>query len=297
MSAPVGETAALTAALFWALSSTLFTLASRATNPYIVNRLRLIGALVLVGGLHTVLIGAPLPKGASTYQWLVLGLSAIIGLVIGDSFLLMAYVKIGPRLSMLLMSMVPIVTTGAAWVLFGEHLSALKLAGIAVTISGVSWVVLEKGRKGAPFKVTRLGLFFGIGAMLGQAIGLVLSKEGMRGGLPPITATYIRTIWGVSSIWIATFTISRARSTFGTLRSGKKTAYILLATVFGPFLGIYASLVAIDRAPVGIASTLMALAPLFIIPIAHFVFGDRVTWRAVLGTVIALVGVSVLFLF
>ena len=297
MSVPWGEIAAIATAIMWAVSSTLFALSTRKLSPNIVNRIRLIGALVFIAILHFLLFGDIFPKGATPYQWLILGLSAIIGLVIGDTFLLKAYVIIGPRISMLLMSLAPIVTTAIAWIFMSEHLSPWKVFAIIITISGVAWVVMEKKEKDHIFKVTPKGILFGIGAMVGQAIGLVLSKEGMTGDYPALSATYIRTIWGVVAIWLVTFSIANTKITFRAFKDLKSMRFVVLATIFGPFLGIYLSLEAVKYAPIGIASTLMGLAPLFMIPISFIVFKERITLRAIVGTLIALAGASLLFLF
>lgn len=64
----------------------------------------------------------------------------------------------------------------------------------------------------------------------------------------------------------------------------------------GPFLGVSLSLVALSAAPVGIASTLMALTPVFLLPISRFAFKERITLRATIGTALAVGGVAVLFL-
>jgi drug/metabolite transporter (DMT)-like permease len=54
-------------------------------------------------------------------------------------------------------------------------------------------------------------------------------------------------------------------------------------------------LVAIQNAELGVASTLMALPPLFLLPIGYFVFKERFGWQAILGTIVAMVGVGLLF--
>jgi drug/metabolite transporter (DMT)-like permease len=63
----------------------------------------------------------------------------------------------------------------------------------------------------------------------------------------------------------------------------------------GPFLGVWLSLIAIQRTEVGVASTLMGLSPIFLLPIGYLVFSERFGWRAVSGTMIAMVGVWLLF--
>ncbi len=74
---------------------------------------------------------------------------------------------------------------------------------------------------------------------------------------------------------------------------------VLLAAggaVFGPFLGVWTSLVALKFIPAGIAATLNATTPVWIIPNVVLYYKEHVTCRAVLGALIAVGGVAVLFL-
>jgi len=69
-----------------------------------------------------------------------------------------------------------------------------------------------------------------------------------------------------------------------------------MGALAGPFLGVWLSLVAIQHTSVGIASTLMSLPPIFLLPVGMIIFKERIGWRAVVGTVLAISGVAVLFL-
>ena len=64
----------------------------------------------------------------------------------------------------------------------------------------------------------------------------------------------------------------------------------------GPFLGVSLSLFALQNSTIGVASTLMALSPIFLIPVDYFYFKERFGWGAVVGTFVALAGVGILFL-
>jgi drug/metabolite transporter (DMT)-like permease len=293
-----GEIGGLGASVFWALSSTLFTLGGKRQSHQAVNSIRLLGATLMLGISHLILLGTLFP-GESLYVWLMLGLSGVIGLALGDGLLMWAHVTVGPRISMLIMSMVPIVTTSVAWVLMGETIEPLKIGAIIVTIIGVSWVVLERNKKKTMFKVTFFGIMLGIGGMLGQAIQLLIAKgaiEQMAGSNPALTATYIRILWGTAAIWLVSINRYRLRKTKEAFIDRKFMIFTTAGTAVGPFLGVWASYIALEYAPIGIASTLMALAPLFMIPISFFIFKEKPTFRAVIGTAVAIGGVALIFL-
>ncbi len=294
----IGEGAGLAASLFWALSSTFFALGGRMRGHQSVNAIRLIGATICwlsVTGSFSV---PYLPEG-SLYILLMLGLSGVVGLALGDGFLMWAHVTIGPRRAMLIMSMVPLVTTSVAWVIFAETIEFIKILAIVITVAGVSYVVVEKKRKGSMFKVTGIGILLGVGGMLGQAIQMLIAKdaiESMGGDMIALSATYIRILWGTAAIWFVLLIRKNLGNSFKAFKDKKFMTYTMIGTAVGPFLGVWASYLAIEYAPIGIASTLMSVAPLVMIPISFFVFKDKPTWRALIGTLVAISGVALIFL-
>ena len=74
------------------------------------------------------------------------------------------------------------------------------------------------------------------------------------------------------------------------------TGLRLGGAVFGPFLGVWLSQVAIKYTATGIASTILSTTPIFLIPVAAVVERERTTPRAVIGAVVAVAGVALLFL-
>ncbi|MCJ7715280.1 MAG: DMT family transporter, partial [Anaerolineales bacterium] len=138
----LGEIAAIITSITFAINSALFTLAGREVGSLVVNRLRLIIASLLLMAAHWIFLGTLWPVGADIDRWFWLGLSGIVGLVLGDMFLFQAFVWVGPRISMLMMSLAPILAAFTAWIFLGEALSLVQLFGIFLTVIGVMWVVL-----------------------------------------------------------------------------------------------------------------------------------------------------------
>ncbi len=296
----IGEIAALITSVCFSATSTAFTLAGRRVGSMVVNRTRLILALLFLIPTHWILLGYPLPLTAEPSRWLWLGLSGVVGLVLGDIFLFQAFVLIGPRLSMLMMSLAPILAALMAWLFLAERLVIGQLFGIVLTLTGVAWVILDKNgvtREARERQDYLLGLLFGLGGAAGQAGGLVLAKFGLGGDFSPISANIIRMSAAAITLWALTFLRGQARPTFQKLRGDRRAVWLILGGAFtGPFLGVSFSLLAVQRAQVGIASTLMALPPVLLLPISYLVFKERYGWQAVAGTLVAIAGVALLFL-
>lgn len=317
MNALTGQLAALATSLLFTATSTQFTLAGRQVGALVVNRLRLLLAVLWLSLAHTA-AGLSLPL--EPWRWFWLGLSGIVGLVIGDIFLFQAFVWIGPRLTMLMMSLAPILTVLVAWIFLGEQLEWLEIAGILVTLGGVAWVVLDGRRNtnGAPPPPVSAGisttlpqappqaisgqpyargLLYGLGAAAGQALGLVLAKVGASGDFSPLSGTLVRMLTAAVVMWAFTLLQGQGGSTLRK-RTHQRRALLFITggSLAGPFLGVTLSLLAVQHAPVGIASTLMALPPVFLLPVSYLFFHERFGWQAIAGTLTALAGVAILFL-
>ena len=296
----LGELAAVTTSACYSVSSVLYTFAGRKLTALVINRLRLILAVLLLVSVHWVVQGMPLPLSAGLSRWLWLGSSGIVGLALGDLFLFQAYRDIGPRLSSLMMSLAPILVTLMAWVFFGEALGKLSLLGIFLTVGGIAWVILERTSSSIgnlyPSDYLR-GILFGLGATVSQAVGVILAKQGLGDGFPAVSANVIRMTSAMIALWVLTLLQKQARQTFEQLGKQPRSIFLILGgAILGPVLGVSLSLFSLQRADAGVASTLSSLAPIFLLPISYIVFKERFGWRAISGTIIALAGVALLFL-
>jgi drug/metabolite transporter (DMT)-like permease len=289
-----GETAALLTSACWALNSVCFTLAGRRVGSASVNLVRLLLAWVLLAGLHLVLFGSvfPIHAGGARLGWL--GLSGLIGFALGDAVLFEAFLLIGSRLAMLLMTLSPLFSALLAWIWLRQDLSFLKLAAMAATLAGIAWVVWGDGDREAHPHLLR-GVLLGIGGALGQSVGLLFSLYGLVGGYSPISANLVRVSAGLLAL-LAYFAFRRRLGpSLDGLRDRPAAGLIALGAATGPVLGVVLSLVAIARAPMGVAATLMSLAPVFLLPVAHWGFKEKVGVHAILGTSLALAGAAALF--
>jgi drug/metabolite transporter (DMT)-like permease len=293
-----GELAALGTALAFAFSSVFHTLAGQRVGAVILNRMRLLLAIVYLVILHLI-SGVPLPfhAGIENYSWL--GLSGIIGLALGDALLFQAFILIGARLGMLLLSLNPILAALLGWLVFQESLTALQILGIILAVLGVVAVVSERGASGGVTFTSKKdytkGVFLGLGAAACQAGGLIAARPGLAGGFPPLSATLIRMVAAALIIWGIAVVQKQVRETFSRV-DGRSWLIMSGGAFVGPVLGVTLSLYAIQTTFVGVASTLMAMTPVFMLPIGYFIFHERFGWKAIAGTGLAMVGITLLFM-
>lgn len=290
----LGESAALLTSVCWSLNSVCFTVAGRRVGSASVNLSRLLMALVLLLLVHWAFYGNPFPLQAGHTRLGWLALSGLIGFALGDAVLFEAFVLIGARLAMLLMTLSPIFSALLAWAFLGQAISLPKVTAMAVTLAGIAWVVWDGGDQEAHPHLWR-GLLLGVGGALGQSVGLLFSKFGLTGEFSPVSANLIRVTAGVFALFLYFSATGRLRGALTGLRDGRATAFIGLGAITGPVLGVVLSLVAIAKAPMGVAATLMSLSPVLLLPVSHLLFRERVGGHAILGTLLALAGAAALF--
>jgi drug/metabolite transporter (DMT)-like permease len=297
----LGELAALGTAVCWTFTSLAFEAAGRRVGSLAVNLIRLVLALGLLTAYSALVRGQALPTDATAHAWIWLSISGLVGFTIGDLCLFRAFVVIGARLSMLMMALVPLIAALTGWLLLNERLTPLDGVGMALTVSGVAWVVLERERSGdggarrASSGPSLAGVLLGLGGAAGQAVGLVLSKLGM-GSYDAFAATQIRALAGVAGFILLFSVIGWWPRVRAALSDGRAMGGTAVGALFGPFLGVSLSLVAIKHTHTGVAATLMALVPVLIIPASVWIKGERITRRSVGGAAVAVAGSALLFL-
>jgi drug/metabolite transporter (DMT)-like permease len=291
-----GEISALLTAVCWSGSSIVFAAASARVGSVPVNISRLILALGFLG-LLLLVIG--IPGSLAPGQLQNLAISGVIGLALGDSFLFRAYRHIGPRVSMLVMSLAPAISAILAFGVLGENLSLFGVSGMGVTLAGVALVVL--GREGsAPSTVAAkpAGVLYALVGAVTQGVSLIFAKMAFNEG--PING-FLATAIRLSAALIVLFPLvaltGRLPGVVEKFRSDRRALTLtVVGSVLGPFLGISFSLMAVAHTRVGIAATLMATVPIMMLPLVHVLHRESLTWKAITGAMIAVGGVALLFL-
>jgi len=297
MSIPLGEIAALGTAVCWTASSLAFSAAGKRIGSLSLNLVRLVLALALIGAYNLVRRGSFVPLDATPEAWAWLSASGLVGFVLGDLCLFRAFVLVGPRVSMLIMALAPPIAAVLGWFVLGERLSALGVLGMVVTLVGVATVVRERAGEStsgaAAGGEAMRGALLAFGGAAGQAVGLVLSKVGMK-SYDPFAATEIRIIAGVVGFSLLFTLVGWWRRTFESLRDRRALGFATFGALAGPFVGVSLSLLAVQHTQTGIAATIMSTTPVLLIPAVIVLHKERVSLRASLGAIVAVAGVGLL---
>lgn len=293
----LGEWAALGTAILWSGSYLAFTAAVRRIGADRVNRLRLLFALGFLALAHTVVYGTPVPTTADAGRWLWLGLSGLVGFTIADACLFRALGLLGPHKTSVVTSLIPVSSAFLAWATLGERLSGLQWLGVVVTVGAVLLIVsARRSGDASEARDSRRGVWFALATVVAQSLRYLFSLKGMSGGFPVLSTNVLQILAATAGAWLFVLPRREARDTFLALRDRTAAAATTAGAFVGPTLGVTLSLVALAHAPVGVASTLMALTPVFLLPLSAVFFGERITWRSALGTACAVGGVTILWL-
>lgn len=306
-----GELISIGVALSWTLTALLAEYGSKRIGNLPLNVMRMAIALLCSCLLFWVVTGTPLPAGASysAYGWMLL--SGMVGFVIGDFCLFQCYLIIGSRFGQLFMTLAPVVAAVMAWLTLGQRIGWQGVLAMAVTLAGIAISVLGRSHDGhhrLSLQLPLNGVLFALGAAACQGVGLVLSKIGMNhyeaslaapcpAWLLPFYANFFRCIAGTIGFALLLHYSTRGWDALHravTDRVSLSTA--LLITLFGPFIGVGCSLLALQYTDAGVASTLMALSPIFIIAPYRWIYKQPVSVSSVVGTVISVIGASLFFL-
>lgn len=307
----LGEIISLVVAMSWTVTALFADRASHRLGSMTANVIRLVLASVFLAVILWIGVGHPYPVYADGKAWAWLAASALVGYVFGDYCLFNCYLSIGARFGQLFMTLAPPMAAIAGWAILGESLSWKSALAMLVTLSGIAISILAKGdghkvRLTLPLK----GILLGLGAGLGQGVGLVLSKVGMEhyasivpadapssmGTLLPFASTMIRAIVGGAGFLVLMALQRKTGELVAATHDKKGLGYALIMTLFGPVLGVSLSLMAVRYTSAGIASTLMALTPVFILLPYALIYHQRIKFRELLGVAVSMTGVALFFL-
>lgn len=291
----LGEISALTAAFLWSNSSIIFTSASLRIGAIQLNIDRLIFSSIFL--IFTIFI-FQIDYNINYYQLFFLSISGIIGLIIGDTAIFRAFSEIGPRYTMLFYSTNPIIAAFLSWFILDEKLNFYNILGILITIIGISIVAYDKKTITKQFKLNFIGIFYGFLSAIGQGIGLIFAKLSYSyGNLHSFTATFVRIFTSVLVLLIFSILLNRYKNPFQLYLNDRKSfKYVLIGSIIGPYLGISLSFIAIENTSVGIAATLMSTTPIMLIPLSKYFYKEQIHFISIIGTIIAVLGVSLLFI-
>lgn len=304
-----GELLSILVAVMWTFTALFAEIASKRMGTLVLNVWRMLLTILLLGIVLWVFCGKPWPRYASPDVWKWFLASGFMGFVFGDYCLFNAYIVMGSRYGQLFMTLASPFAAVAAWLMMGETMGSLALLGMVVTLLGIGISIMGRNDTGGrSLKLPRRGIMLGIGAGLGQGVGLVLSKQGLMhyaacipaeatdvAAMMPFAGTQMRAVMGLVGFGLTLLYLRKWNGMLRFFTDFTGAAAAMGAILLGPFFGVSLSLMAVGMTNAGIAQTLMSLTPVLILWPSKWFFGTKVSLQEIVGAVIAVVGASLFF--
>ena len=235
---------------------------------------------------------------ATLSNWIVLLLSGFLGYFLCDSLLFWAFTNIGPRETLVIMTLNPIFSSILSFFFFKESLSVLQIFAILITITGIVVLILsqnkeeDESRKKNQIK----GTIFAFLAAIFQASSNILSKSALS-NLGSVSSNSIRMIGGlVGAVIFAVFIRKEFKNDFVVFKDRKNLSLLLIASITGPVLGMSLLMTSFNYSPVGLVTAIVQISPVFILLYELIFMKKRVRAFAIFGTLISVIGVAMMFI-
>lgn len=286
----VGVSAALGAAVAWAVCSLLFRAIGEKVSAQGMNFIKCVLGVIYLG----IVLALTGTEPVSLENFFFLGMSGLIGIALGDSFFFRALKDLGPRQTLLIETLGPVVTVLLAVAFLRERPFMHVWVGMAMTLGGVTWVLWEQSpaskRKGYV-----KGVIYGLIFVLCNSIGIIFAKIGVN-NVSSLQATGIRFLWASAGLLLwggASRQLGRWIFPCRDFSVLKSTIIAVTVAIFG---GFWFSLAALKYIPVSIATTLSLTTPVFILPLAAIFLKEKITAQSVFGALVAVGGIAIIFL-
>jgi len=284
-----GALAALGSAVAWAVTSLLARSLMSELGSVGVNAIRsTIGGVLLIAWVLAT-AGAGVFTAISASAWLLLGLSIVTAIALGDTVFFESTRAIGVGRAMTISTTYPLGAAVIAAAFLNEPVTVPIAAGSLVTMAGLVLIVAPWAERAPEER-----FWFGVGAAaiasLAWAVSTVLVKPPLS-EMGPVTAQAIRLPVASMVLWLTPWARPVPR-TFAKSSRAVQIRIVILGAITSVSSVMFVA--GVKHAGVAVASVLSSTAPMFAIPLAVIFLDERITLRALLGIVLTLAGIIVL---
>jgi drug/metabolite transporter (DMT)-like permease len=297
MNAPLGIACALFTAVCWALAPIAHAAAGRRIGAFATNLWRALAASILLV-LTVLATHGTIPSGPAGRM---IAFSGIVGVGVGDLLIYDAFVRLGPRRGVQLLALGPVFSFFLAWAWLHETVNPIAFAGAALVLaaSGVAiWIERRAGAGTEPGEMTMRGLASALGGAALLGFGAVLARQAWKldPAMDPIGAATVRV--GAATVMLWVIPLFGGPGAFRRLIAPMADKPLLIrigiGTLFGPYLGMLTYVAAFRYLEAGLVSSLVALSPLVILPLAVYRHRARVGPATVAAALAAVAGVALI---
>lgn len=253
---------ALGSNISFATASLFFTDFSRKISPAWVNYFK--ASIAFVCFLFCLVI-FQVPLQLPTQIFFMLVLSGIVGLMIGDIFLLNAFTELGSGRVLMIFGFQPLILGTASYFLFNEQFSLIRLIAILFLIGCLFCFSIESFKENGHWGIK--GISFALIAISLDAVGVLLTKS-VFNMMPDISVFLVNsirsgaTVFGFFLASLLPFFSLKLLPAFQTLQK-KEKIQISVASFLGTFMSLTFYLKAMQIGHLATISAIVGTSPLF----------------------------------
>ncbi len=284
----IGQILSVTAAILWAFAIVLFKRSGETVHPVALNTFKDVLAVILY--VPTLAIaGVSLIQNYPASDYVLLLVSGVIGIAVGDTLLFKSLNTIGAGASALVSCLYSPFIIGLSFVWIGERLTWLQLVGVVLIISAVLETTRTGDREISDVRRNLFGVAWGILAVAAMAVGVVMIKP-LLDEAPVLWVLQIRLIGGVAALLLF-LAINPARGRIlSTLLIRKSRRYTFVSSVIGGYVAMLIWLGGIKFTKASIAAALNQTNTIFVLVFAALILRERITAGRIIAILLAVTG-------
>ncbi|MFH1009788.1 MAG: DMT family transporter [bacterium] len=284
----LGQTLATVTAVTWAFAVILFKKSGESVHPVALNLFK--NSLAAVLFLPTLwFFGETLLRRAPASDYLLLMVSGALGIGLSDTLFFMALNRLGAGLMAIVDCLYSPFIISLSVIFLSEHMTAWQFFGAGMILFGVLMAGVEKPKSGLIRKDLWLGILFGILALAGMAVGIVMIKRLLERS-PLLWVTEIRLMASVIALLIILPLHPARRTMMGSLLSAQGWRYTLSGSFVGAYLSMVFWLGGMKYTQASIAAALNQTSNIFVFIFAALLLKEPVNRQRVVAIVLAVGG-------
>jgi drug/metabolite transporter (DMT)-like permease len=284
----LGEGLSLLSAVLWALAIVFFRKSGRRVHPLSLNMFKNLLAFTLF--IPTVyLFGETLLRPAPVQVYLLLVLSGIIGIAIGDTLLFGSLNNLGASLSAIVICLYSPFIIALSLIFLQESLTMLQVLGAAMIICAVLIATMQKEKQTEDSKKRVVGIVLGVLASASMAVGVIIMKPILETS-PLVWTTLVRLCGGIIGLAVVFLIYPRRRALIDSLITTRSWTYTITGSLIGAYAAMLIWLGGMKYTQASVASALNQTSTIFIFVFAALLLKERMNLRKTIGVVLAFAG-------
>lgn len=292
------EAAALGAAASWAIGGLIIAGPTKLLGGPRIARVRMYWVTFALVAIATIVGGWTSLDGRDV---VLLGLSGVFGLALGDAALFTAFANLGPRRTGILFATNAPMAAILSAIFYGERFTTPALIGTILILTGVTLAIGFGTRPGQNHHWEEIrgnlwiGVGFGLLGALGQAVGVLIADPVFDGSVSTWAGAAVRAIVGLVALLALRGYFEKRAIVPKPSRIPLKTwGILILSGTIGMVIGKTLVLVALSGGDPGIVSILVSTSPALQLPLIWLVTRERPAAGAWLGAMLAAAGTALI---